>query len=57
MQLPHLDMRIALRSLSVAAVFVALVPTRDAFSGATDLLAGAEDTPATAGDASEGDAG
>ena len=45
MQLPHLDMRIALRSLSVAAVFVALVPTRDAFSGATDLLAGAEDTP------------
>jgi len=45
MQLSHLDMRIALRSLSVAAVLVALVPTRYAFSGATELRAGAEDAP------------
>jgi mono/diheme cytochrome c family protein len=45
MQLPHLDMRIAPRSLSVAAVLIALVPTRYAFSRATELPAGADDAP------------
>ena len=36
---PHSDMRIALRSLSIAAILIALVPTRYAFPGATERSA------------------
>jgi mono/diheme cytochrome c family protein len=42
---PHSVMRLALRSLSVAAVLVALVPARYAFSRATELPAAADDAP------------